>query len=193
MRYSVFAMELCGTYEPQSQLRRQLTDLIVTHPERAGLHDKWDLYQRTTTLLLSQLHAFEYGCWDFFDDSLAESKYQEWCGGLVLEEGVRKTPSVDFNSGYFRQPNDVRYMTFTMAFLLAYGTSSERAFAQRCNIPQAQLWKRDVFASLLHGLKQINFANVRSDVVYMIPNNDNYGLTPQDLGSGKFHYLRKLG
>jgi hypothetical protein len=76
--------------------------------------------------------------------------------------------------------------------LLARGSNSERTLAARCNIDQRHLWHRSVFVSLLHGIRYLNFASVRSDVVYLIPGADEYGLTTEDLASDKFAYLRPV-
>jgi hypothetical protein len=194
MLHSVFAMELCCPYEPRSAFRKRLYDLICSHPKSSSFQDKWTLYQHLSEAILRELPSFEFGCWDFFDDdSIAVPKYQEWCNGLIAEEGVRQTPSSDPAQGPYRDASDRRYMTFTMAFLLIRGSNSERTLAARCDIPQQNLWRRDVFASLLQGIRYLNFASVRSDVVYMIPGADEWGLTSEDLGSGKFAYLRQMG
>jgi hypothetical protein len=193
MQHSVFALELCCPFEPHSPLRKRLYDLIVSHPAASSFHDKWSLYQALSDALLSEMQSFEYGCWDFYDDdSIATQKYQEWCNGLLAEEGVRQSPSSAPAQGPYRQEAERRYMTFTMAFLMTRGSNSERTLAARCDVTQANLWRRDVVASLVQGVRYLNFASIQSDVVYMIPGRDDYGLTPEDLGSGKFEYLRKL-
>ena len=84
-------------------------------------------------------------------------------------------------------------MTLTMAFLLVQGTPADRQLQGRCNIPQGQLWQRGVFERLLHGIPLINFAAVKSDIIYVIPGDDKWALTAQDLADPKFNYLRPIG
>jgi hypothetical protein len=38
----------------------------------------------------------------------------------------------------------------------------------------------------------INFASVKSDIMYLLPRDDDWGLTVDDLAQEKFHYLRVL-
>jgi len=192
MNCSVFAIELAFPYDAQSASRPELRRLIQEHPEQLSYAQKAAFYTTATNALLREAPSFERGCWDYFDDEIALDKYNEWCGGLLKEEGVRRTPSVDGGRGPYRASGETRYTTFTMAFLLARGSNTDRTLASRCAIPQANLWRRDVFVYLLQGIRLFNFASIRSDVVYMIPNRDDYGLTEEDLRAEKFKYLRRI-
>lgn len=192
MDYSVFAIELAFPYDAQNATRPELRRLILEHPEQTSYAQKAAFYTTVTTALLREAHSFERGCWDYFDNDIALDKYNEWCGGLLKEEGVRRTPSIPEGRGPYRGAGETRYTTFTMAFLLVRGSNSDRTLASRCAVPQANLWRRDVFVYLLQGIRLFNFTSVRSDVVYMIPNRDDYGLTEEDLQAEKFKYLRPL-
>jgi hypothetical protein len=41
-------------------------------------------------------------------------------------------------------------------------------------------------------LKLLNFAAIKSDCAYLIPRDNGWGLTQQDLAEPKFHYLRTV-
>ena len=41
-------------------------------------------------------------------------------------------------------------------------------------------------------MAQVSFASVKGDVMYLIPRDDGWALTAQDLGLPKFEYLRML-
>lgn len=193
MNYSVFAIEMAFAYDAQSQTRSELRRLISEHSSLTSYAQKAWFYGVATDLILREAPSFERGCWDYFDNEIALDKYNEWCGGLLQEEGVRTTPSVVGGRGPYRASGEIRYMTFTMAFLLVRGSNTDRNLAARCNIPQSNLWRRDVFVYLLQGIRLFNFASIRSDVVYMIPNQDDYGFTAEDLQADKFKYLRPVG
>ena len=111
-----------------------------------------------------------------------------WSNGMLTKEGVRPGPS-GMPDPYRGDP---RYLTFTMALLLQQGSPSDRMVQQLCNIPQAYLWHRDSFARILRGLGQVSFASVKSDVLYLIPRDEGWGLTAQDLTAKKFEYLRQM-
>ena len=107
---------------------------------------------------------------------------------MVTEEGVRREPS-GLPDPYRGDP---RYLTFTMALLILQGSPTDRMMKELCNIPEAYLWHRETFARILRGMAQVSFASVKSDVMYLIPRDDAWALTAQDLGASKFEYLRAL-
>lgn len=189
MDHSVFAMEICARLEPGSGLRTALHEAALGYGPKMNLQQKWQQYRRASTAILNHLHLVERGCWDYFDDDTrARRDYDMWTKGMTTEEGVRQGPS-GLPDPYRAEP---RYLTFTMAFLLVQGSPTDRAMARVCDIPEAHLWRRDVFGRILNGMGNLSFASVKSDVAYLIPRDEGWALTGQDLDHPKFHYLRQL-
>jgi hypothetical protein len=189
VEHSIFAMEVCARLEPGSPLRSLLQEAALGYGPRMNLQQKWQQYRTAATVLLQHLHLVERGCWDYFDDDArALRDYEMWAKGMTAEEGVRKAPS-GLSDPYRGQ---ARYLTFTMAFLIVQSSPTDRAIRAVCTIRQEDLWRRDVFAHLLRGMGYLNFASIKSDVVYLIPRDEGWGLTAQDLNDPKFHYLRQL-
>jgi hypothetical protein len=189
MQHSIFALEVCARLVPESPLRAALAALIVEAPERLGLHQKWWQYQRASQLVVENLHAVERGCWDYFnDDDKARNDYAMWTNGMLTEEGVRREPS-GLADPYRGGP---RYLTFTMAMLIVQDSPTDRMLLDLCSIPEARLWHKETFARILRGIARISFASVASDVLYLIPRDDEWALTAQDLQAPKFEYLRML-
>lgn len=189
MASSILAIEICAPFQPGDVLHTGLRTLLREHPVSLGFQQKWQIYRRAADLLLEAVPIIEKGCWDFFDDhQRAQNDFQMWCNGLLTEEGSRKSPS-GAPDPYRGEP---RYLTFTVAVLLMQGTPTERTLAQRCNIPEDHLWRRDVFHHIISGLPHVNFASVLGDTLYLIPRDDEWGLTKQDLADPKFKYLRTL-
>jgi len=189
VEHSIFAMEVCARLVPESPLRAALAEVIQGVPERMNLHQKWQQHQRAAALLLDALPTATRGCWDYFDDDgRALGDYDMWTKGMVTEEGVRPEPS-GLPDPY---RGDARYLTFTLAMLIVQGSPTDRMMKELCNIPEASLWQRATFARILRGLAQVSFASVKSDVLYLIPRDDGWALTAQDLAATKFEYLRTL-
>jgi hypothetical protein len=186
MRHNIFAMEICMRMDTDDSLRCKLRDLIRDHAPDSSPGKKWNMLQRAASLLADGEDRFERGCWDFFDDDTrALNDYGMWCNGMTTEEGARKSPSGGPGEGQ-------RYMTFTISLLLEASTASSRDVGRLCDIPQNQLWKRKTFLRILGGLSCVSFAAVKSDVYYLIPGDDEWGLTHIDLATEKFHYLRTI-
>jgi len=189
VEHSIFALEVCARLVPESPLRAELCAIVRDAPARMGLQEKWAQYQRASVLLLENLASVERGCWDYFDDdSRARRDYDMWTKGMVTEEGVRAEPS-GLADPYRGEP---RYLTFTMAMLILQRSPTDFMMRGVCNIPETQLWQRETFARILRGVPRISFASVKSDVLYLIPRDDAWGLTLQDLQQSKFEYLRMV-
>jgi len=189
LKHNIFAIELCLRMTPGNPLREQLRELVTRHPAASTPGHKWELLKRVARLLLDNEQHFEKGCWDFFDDDgRALKDYDMWSNGMITEEGARKLPSGK-PSG---QEGEPRYMTFTIALLLVADTPCTREMAQLCDVPEAKLWIRATFVRILRGLSKVSFASVKSDVLYLIPGEEDWGLTAEDLEQSKFEYLRKI-
>ena len=187
MNHNVFAIELCLRLD--ARVRAALRELVVWHPAASSPGQKWELLKRAAQLLAENEELFEKGCWDFFDDDArARRDYEMWCNGMTTEEGVRKEPS----SRPGENPREARYLTFTISLLLKDGAPSAGALAKLCDIPERDLWKKATFLRILRGLTCVSFAAVKSDVFYLIPGEDHWGLTAADLEEDKFDYLRPI-
>jgi hypothetical protein len=187
---SIVAVELCLRLEPQSATRLRLHQLVREHPMMASPGDKWHLIRQATEVLAGSLHLAEKGCWDFFDDDArARRDFEMWSNGMITKEGARTSP-VAGQSPY--RGGEPLYMTFTIAMLLRQGSPCERQLARSCDVGQSHLWHRGTFGHILRSLSLVSFASVRADVLYLIPGDEGWGLTAQDLAHPKFHYLRPI-
>jgi hypothetical protein len=189
MEHAIFALEVCARLDQGSPLQRALRGLATGYGPRMNLQQKWRQYREAAGVLFNHLPLVERGCWDYFDDhARAQRDFDMWTKGMTTEEGARQTPSGSPDP-YRGQP---RYLTFTMAFLIAQGSPTNQAIASVCKVPEAALWKRGTFGRLLQGMGYLNFASVAADVSYLIPRDEGFGLTAQDLDAPKFHYLRQV-
>jgi hypothetical protein len=187
MARSIFAMELCFPFD--AGLHAVLRAHVRAQPAAMGYQDKWVLYRDARNDLAAALSRVERGCWDYFDDDArAQNDYRMWVNGMLTDETARTSPAGPPDP-YRGGP---RYMTFTMAFLIVADTETDRAVANLCNIPEQRLWERQSFARILGGLGVINFVSVQSDVLYLIPRDDDWALTSEDMSQEKFKYLRPV-
>jgi hypothetical protein len=184
---SIFAIEMCLRYDPTFAAgARNLLCADTSQPSAGHL---WHLWTAAADELRRRQSAWVSGCWDFWEDpTKAQTDFQMWKNGLMTEEGARKAPS----AGGEPYRGGERFLTMTMACLLVKGSAAERAMAQACNVPQAYLWHTATFQRVLMAIRHINFAVVERATAYLIPKEDGWALTPEDLRDPKFHYLRPI-
>ena len=188
MKHSLFALEVAARYEPGGRLHTELHRLLTTAPANAALQQKWMFYKQAVKELLVAMPLLTRGCWDYFDDDAkAKASYDQWVAGMVTEEGARPEPS-----GADPYRGSARYLTFTMAFLIVNGSPTDDAVKELTAIPEDRLWYRQTFEHILSGLGVLNFASIKSDVAYLIPRDNGWGLTDEDLAHQKFNYLRPI-
>lgn len=189
MESSIFAIEVCARLDRAPNLLPLLRSAVTDQPAAVGYQQKWALYRRAAEGLFGHLGMIERGCWDYFDNTQrADKDFAMWLGGMTTEEGARKQPS-GRPDPYRGEP---RYLTFTMSFHIVRPSPTDLAMRRLCNIPQPNLWKRETFGRILNGMGVVNFASVKSDVMYLIPRDEDWGLTAGDLQDPKFQYLRPI-
>jgi len=186
MDYSIFAMQVTRPMKtPRDPIHERLRGLITAQPERTTPGQRYSFYQKVCEELMEVAGEFDQGVWDYWDvPSRAPGDFQDWIDGLQGKEA--RTSAAEENG-------EPRYMVFTLALLLQHGSTSDRRLMEHAEIPEERLWRRDTFEHLLKGILLLNFLNVQSEVVYLLPGDDaELGLTAADLDTEDYHYLRKL-
>ncbi len=193
IQHAIFAMELCFPMDPTSQMHSSLVRLFREHAELCTAEEKWRFYERVRQILVYELPRAQSGCWDFFnDDERAKNDFDMWCNGMLTREGARTSPSGRPEGTAFRGADQARFMTVTIAWLLVQGMPSTIDLATTCDVPENALWKRNSFRRILERIGRVQFSAIKSDVFYVIPGDDAWGLTEQDLKLSKFNYLRPI-
>jgi hypothetical protein len=188
MKHSILAFEACARFQPDGRLHGALRHHMTQFPANANHQQKWFFYKSVADELMANMALVDRGCWDYFDDDArALADYDQWVKGMTTEEGARTEPS-----GHDPYRGELRWLTFTMVFLIVQNTPCDLAIRELCQVPEGDLWKRQTFWKILAGLKLLNFAAIKSDCAYLIPRDNGWGLTQQDLAEPKFHYLRTV-
>jgi len=184
---SVFAIEMCLRFD--AEMAAGMRAMLAGDTATPSAGQLWSMWSSTSNELRRRKASWVSGCWDFWDDAArAQTDFQMWVNGLMTEEGARKIPSGS------PQPyrGDERFMTITMAALMLTNSAAERTMAGVCNIPEGHLWHAATFERVLSAIPHINFAVVDRATVYLIPKEDGWALTPEDMRATKFEYLRPI-
>jgi hypothetical protein len=190
--YSIFMMQVAMKVYPGNAFRSDLHELIRNAPEHATYNDKFFFYRAFSQRLLDAVSYLELGIWEYFDDTdKALSQFADWTDSLEVAREARYQPIPLQDSAYRGAPQD-RYLIACFALLLQQNSPTDVTLRARCNVPADRLWKREIFAHHLKSVPLINFASVRSDLVFLLPGRDDHALTHEDLQAPHYHYLRPL-
>src|SRR5262249_41651754 len=139
---------------------------------------------------------FDLGFWDYIaEPARAESEFDRWCSELegqmaTEKEEVADTPDeIDETERLSTKPD---YVALTVLFLLAKGGNSDGTVAERCDLPEAEWWKRDSFRHLFETIPMLSFASLKADADYLVPGNPEDGLSFDDVHGGGWEYLHQL-
>jgi len=189
MKNSFASIELCFPLHPGSELLSGARDVVARQPEKSTLDARWRATRKLAKLLLSNLDKAERGCWEYFDDdATVKSMWDDWSKAVDTRTGARAEalPVDPYRGG------EPRYLTVTAAYLLVRGSPSDAEFRGASIVTPKNLWKRQTFSTMLNAMRKTSFASVRADTLYLIPREEDWGLTATDLSDPKFAYLRPI-
>lgn len=182
---SYFAMQVARKMRPNDDVHAALRDLTDDALKAATGPRKRDVYSRVANLLSRQMHTLELGIWDYWNEQdKVTPGFQDWVDGLEGKE-ARRAPA---------PLGEDLWLVFTLAFLMKKGSNTDERMSEACDCSEEKLWKHKTFKRILdNGVTGMNFATVKSEVIYLLPRSAEYALTEADLKrSGNFDYLHPL-
>ncbi len=162
-------------------------------PAEQSLADRRDFYNRTTSILLPRVPYFDFGYWDYIPDpDRAEKEFDTWCSEIEKTVGQAVPENDAVPLGVYRAAAGRDYCLVTLAFLLQKDGTSDVTVRERCDLQEAEFFRRATFAHLLATTPMLSFASVRADAIYVVPGADEDALTAEDLRGEGYEYLRPL-
>jgi hypothetical protein len=191
LTHRLFGLELCFPTAQGDAYRERVRRLLADFPASASVAEKERLYREFGAATLGELPRAVSGCWDYVgSDRRARAELGLWCSGVTERRGVRRVPAPVTTA--FRNDPRRRFLTVTAVLLLALHAGEECPLAEPCDIPEARFWTRATFATLLRALDRVRFGQVRCDALYLIPRDDGWALTDDDLARREYDHLRPL-
>jgi hypothetical protein len=191
--YTFFGVQVAVKAFFKDDFRARLHEAIARGDVEQTLADKRTFWKRVATALNQGMPVFEYGYWDLIRTDAAESEFETWCSEL---EGSASTLPEEMGSAadeVNRLSADKSFILVTLAFLLERDSNSDVTLGERCDLPESDWFTRATFAHLIATIPMLNFANVQSDAVYLMPGNETDGLSDEDLHGEGYDYLKPLG
>jgi hypothetical protein len=191
--YTFFGLQVAIQAFHGDPLRARLHQAIAGGQSAQSLQDKRAFWKRIAALLNEAMPVFSHGTWDLIRTDRAEAEFETWCSEI---EGSIATEAEELGAA----PDEVnrlsaerRYVLCTILFLVERDSNSDQTLGERCDLPESAYFTRATFARLIGGIPALNFANVQSDAVYLVPGNESDGLSEDDLQGGGYEYLKPLG
>ena len=152
------------------------------------VHEKRRFIRRFVALLEESELFWAYGYWEYVDEAEeAKEEFNTWVDEI---ESLLATEEEDMGEAIDeiqRISNRKDYVVVTLAFLLdePYEPATEAA-----NEDDAYL--KETFVALVQGLGRIDPRTVQADAAYVVPGNEEDGLSEDDLYGPGWEYLRIL-
>ena len=172
--------------------RSRLHEIIAQSSKKQSITEKRIFWKRLTAVLDEEVPAFEYGYWDLIRGDRAEAEFEEWSSELEGAVATEKEELGDAPDEINRISAEKRYVIVTLVFLMDQGSNADLTLGHRCEMPESEYFTRTTFGRLIGTIPMLNFANVEADAVYLVPGNDQDGLSEEDLHGGSYHYLKLL-
>jgi len=192
MGKTFFGIQVVIKAFPVDSFRRQLHEIIARSSSEQSLTEKRAFWKRLTAVLDEQVPAFEHGFWDLIRGGRAEEEFEEWSSEL---EGALATEKEELGQApdeINRISAEKRYVIVTLIFLVEEGSNADLTLGERCDMPESEYFTRTTFGRLIGTIPTLNFGNVEADAVYLVPGNDEDGLSDEDLHGGGYEYLKLL-
>jgi hypothetical protein len=152
------------------------------------VQDKRRLIRRFVALLEESELFWTYGYWAYYDKAEeATEEFDTWVDeveSLLATEDEELDEEID---NIRRTSNRKDFVVVTLAFLLdePYGPAEE---VER----EEDAYLKETFAALVQGLTRIDPRIIQADAAYVVPGNEEDGLSEDDLYSPGWEYLRML-
>ena len=191
MKYTFFALQAAVR---DLSVRARLHSLVALTPGEQSLADKRGFYNEVTNLLLPAVACIDMGYWDYIPDaSRAEKEFDTWCSEIEQVVGGAVPDEDGPGQGAYRTAGaGGQYFLVSLAFLLQKGGTSDVTMAERCDIQEADFFRRSTFAHLLATPPMLSYASIRADAIYVVPGSDEDALTAEDLRGEGYEYLRPI-
>jgi hypothetical protein len=192
MGKTFFGIQVVIRVFPADSFRGQLQEIIGQSSSEQSLVEKRTFWKRFAAVLDEEVSAFDYGFWDLIRGGRAEHEFEGWSSELEGAAATEREELGDAPDGINRMSSEKRYVIVTLLFLLEEGSNADLTLGHRCDIPKSEYFTRTTFGHLIGTIPMLNFANVEADAVYLVPGNDQDGLSEDDLQSGGYEYLKLL-
>lgn len=181
MSLTFFGIQLAFDFQRQPTLRRELHELIAGATAHQTLYETRDFWSKIFDRALDSVRFGERGTWDLVRDGRAKAEFESWTSEI---EALASDDEATQGEG--------RFVLLTTAFLVARHSNADLTLGERCDVPETSYFDRLTFRRLYGAIPALNFANVRSHAVYLVPGGGRAGISEAELDGEGYEYLDRL-
>lgn len=177
----------------QEKIWEELLTAIRNHQNTQSSGLKRAFYNDVVRKLLTNSFAFEYGYWDFIKkEKDANAEFDDWVADIEEAISTRDYEMTENEDDVNRLSVKKDYIAVTIVFLLSGTDRHEPIFKQLNNIQEYQFNDRSTYELLLNQVKSIDFENCMGDGIFIMPGNENDGLSWEDIHGEGWDYLAPI-
>jgi hypothetical protein len=189
-----FGVQVIVSTYVDDELHKKLYNVISEPPDdEESPAQKHSFYKRVSSVLQECLPGVEYGYWDYLTKTRdAESEFHSWVGEIEASMATEEEEMGDEINDGTRLSGEKNYVAVSMVFLLEGDTLLEDFVSIIDSIGEDQYFDRDSFRKLLDAVNYIDFEYSFGDACFIMPGNEQDGLSFEDIHGEGWEYLKPV-
>ena len=153
-----------------------------------NLQEKRRFLKRFVALLDESALFWSYGYWEYIDDpNTAAEEFDSWVSEIEGSMATEDEELGDEIDDIQRTSNRKDYVVVSLVFLL------DEPYAPAAAVEtEDDAYLKETFGALVRGLTSIDPRHIQADGAYVVPGNEEDGVSEDDLYGPGWDYLRML-
>ena len=177
----------------KDKLRQELHKILNNRIEEELPKDKKAFYKAVSSILIECFNAVEYAYWDYILKPIeAEEQFHGWINEIEANIAIEEYEMSEKTNEMRKLSNDKSYISVTMVFLLE-GSEQLKQFVDIIeSIPEDKIFSRNSTKKIIEAINYIDFEYSRGDACFLMPGNEEDGLSWEDIHSEGWEYLKSI-
>ena len=181
-----------GVYA-KDNLRQELHKIMDYGVEEETPREKKAYYKKIASILLECLPSIEYGHWDYIlKPADAEDEFHNWVNEIEASMATEEEEMGEEINEMHRMSSDKSYIAVTLVFLLEGSERLQQFMSIIEEIPEDDLFSRSSIEKVIEAINYIDFEYCYGDASFIIPGNEEDGLSWEDIHSEGWEYLKPI-
>lgn len=174
----------------EDELRRKLHEVLESGGSIESPSEKASYYKRISAILLEDVPFLEYGFWDLITKrGEAEGEFNRWVTEIQASMATEEEELGDEYDDMYRLSADKTYVVVTLLFLLENTERLDPFFDRVNEIGEDDYFTKSGFTELFKSLPYIDFDFAHGDASFIMPGNDEDGISWEDIKGEGWEYL----